>query len=358
MTAGSSMASASPQPLVSVVVPIYNGAEVVADTLRSVLGQTHQNLEVIAVDDGSTDRTVQLIEEEFGGDERVRLVTQVNQGVAAARNAGLAEANGPLIAFVDSDDVWHQEKLAKQVALLERAGPDVGVVYTWYANIDRAGVIVPPLRPKPMHRGNVLAPLLLQNFVGNASTPLIRTSLLKRVGGYSRDLLEKSGGQGFEDWHLYLKLAEVCEFEVVAEFLTGYRQGRATMSRDVKPFLSNFHAARQDIWSRHPDLPRPLHLWSEIYLLAWMASRAWTLGQRITALGLLVRGAGTVIRNDPLLPFRPATRKFVRYALELRKHEGETADDRPYLGSVPVVDANAWRQTLELRSTFVDEIIR
>ncbi len=348
---------AVPESLVSVVVPVYNGAEVIADTLRSVLSQSYLNLEVIVVDDGSTDGTAQLIRTDFGGDSRLRLVTQQNRGVAAARNTGLAEANGPLIAFVDADDVWRPEKVAKQVALIERAGPRVGVVYTWYANIDRAGSVVPPLRPKPLHRGDVMIPLLLQNFLGNASTALMRTAAVRRVGGYSRHLLERSGGQGSEDWHLYLKLSEICEFDVVGEFLTGYRQAPGTMSRDARALLSNFEAARRDIWARHPDLPPALHLWSELYLLAWIMSRALAEGQRRTAVGLLVRAARAVLRDDPFLPFRQATRLFVRYGLELRRHENGAVGDH-FLHSDLVADADSWDRSLELREAFLKAIVR
>lgn len=102
--------------LVSCIVPVYNCESYLAESIESVLGQEHRPLEVIVVDDGSTDGTAAVIRS-FG--ERVRAVTQPNAGPAAARNTGLAAARGELIAFNDADDLWSTDKLAVQMALLE-----------------------------------------------------------------------------------------------------------------------------------------------------------------------------------------------------------------------------------------------
>lgn len=338
------------EPLVSVVIPVFNGAGVVGETVGSVLSQTHRNLEVLVVDDGSTDATVGVVRAASAGDSRVRILTQANGGVAAARNHGLEEASGPVVAFVDADDLWKPQKIAKQLECLELAGPDVGVVYTWSVDIDQDGMVVPPVRPKPPYRGNVLSAILLQNFIGNASAPLMRTSVVKRVGGYSPDLIN-----GLEDWHLYVRLAETCDFEVVPEFLTGYRQTPNSMSRDVDHLLANFRQARSDLWDSHRGLPPALHLWSELYLLSWVASRALSEGRRILGSRLLLQMLSVGIRRDPLLPFRGSVKLFVRYLLEIRKHGGASTPGS-FLDSKLEVDDDEWRRALDLRRAFLREV--
>jgi glycosyltransferase involved in cell wall biosynthesis len=115
-------------PKVSVVIPTYNRAAKVRDTIESVLGQTVTDLEVIVVDDGSTDDTGKVLGEIFG--DRIRYYPQANQGVSVARNKGIAEARGQWIAFLDSDDLWEREKLEWQFKALERHAPQCGACYT------------------------------------------------------------------------------------------------------------------------------------------------------------------------------------------------------------------------------------
>jgi glycosyltransferase involved in cell wall biosynthesis len=116
------------KPKLSVVIPTYNRAEKVRKTVESVLGQSFTDLEVIVVDDGSSDETGQTLERAFG--DRIRYYFQSNQGVSVARNKGIAEAKGDWIAFLDSDDVWENEKLEWQFRALDRFSPDCGACYT------------------------------------------------------------------------------------------------------------------------------------------------------------------------------------------------------------------------------------
>src|SRR5579883_3127014 len=107
------------QPLISVVIPAYNAARTIGATLRSVIDQTYPNIEIIVVDDGSTDGTAAIVRSVLAGEPRLRFVAQGNAGVAAARNAGAALARGDFIAPVDADDLWHPTKLAKQMELMK-----------------------------------------------------------------------------------------------------------------------------------------------------------------------------------------------------------------------------------------------
>ncbi len=115
-------------PKVSVVIPTYNRAASVQDGIKSVLAQTFSDLEVIVVDDGSSDGTGEILRDTFG--DRIRYYFQPNHGVSSARNRGIAEARGEWIAFLDSDDVWEKQKLEWQFKALEQFGPKCGACYT------------------------------------------------------------------------------------------------------------------------------------------------------------------------------------------------------------------------------------
>jgi glycosyltransferase involved in cell wall biosynthesis len=106
-------------PLVSCIVPVFNGERYLREALDSILSQTYRPLEVIVVDDGSTDGTEALVRL-FG--ERIRSLQQTNQGPAAARNLGLSVAAGEFVTFLDADDLWHPEKLARQIACFQESG--------------------------------------------------------------------------------------------------------------------------------------------------------------------------------------------------------------------------------------------
>jgi glycosyltransferase involved in cell wall biosynthesis len=122
------------ESLISVVCAVHNGERYVAEAIASVLGQRDVELELVVVDDGSSDGTPPILAEK-AADPRVRVVTQVNRGVAAARNAGIAATRGDFVALIDADDVWRPDKLARQLALF-RADPDLAIAFTGYAFTD------------------------------------------------------------------------------------------------------------------------------------------------------------------------------------------------------------------------------
>lgn len=124
--------------LVSVIVPTYNRAYCLEQTLDSVLAQTYSNFEIVVIDDGSTDDTYKLFEGRYAGDSRIKYFPQANGGLPAARNAGIRRATGKYIAFCDSDDIWLPHKLAVQVACLEKF-PEVGLVWTDLSAVDPDG---------------------------------------------------------------------------------------------------------------------------------------------------------------------------------------------------------------------------
>jgi glycosyltransferase involved in cell wall biosynthesis len=116
-------------PLVSVVIPAYNSEGTISSTLESVLEQTYGNLDVVVIDDGSTDATPKNVRA-FFSDPRVRLIQQTNQGVVAARNPGVQETRGEFVAPCDADDLWHPTKIEKQMKVMHAGGEELALVYT------------------------------------------------------------------------------------------------------------------------------------------------------------------------------------------------------------------------------------
>src|ERR1044072_2388442 len=129
--------------LISVIIPVRNGERFILRTLQSVLDQSYQSIEVIVVDDGSTDSTLEIVEKAAAHDARIRPCRGPQSGVAAARNSGIAQARGEFIARVDADDLWHKDKLLIQWKAIRKAGARTVVAYCWSLNIDEADSIIP-----------------------------------------------------------------------------------------------------------------------------------------------------------------------------------------------------------------------
>jgi glycosyltransferase involved in cell wall biosynthesis len=240
--------------LISVVIPVRNGERFIGRTLRSVLNQSYQNIEVIVVDDGSTDSTLAIVKGFAAHDPRVGYYSGPKAGVAAARNRGIAQARGEFIAPVDADDLWHKDKLLLQLSAMRKAGVRAGVAYCWSVYIDEADYTTACIMRRPLRvEGDVLSAMLERNLLGNASTPLIRHACLDLVGGYDPGL-HLDGAQGAEDWKLYLALAEICEFALVPRWLVGYRKSDNSMSVNFVTMQRSMDLVRQWAQNRWPLL--------------------------------------------------------------------------------------------------------
>jgi glycosyltransferase involved in cell wall biosynthesis len=240
---------------VSIVIPAYNASRTIAETIESAIAQTHRNLEILVVDDGSTDETLAIAEGIAKRDQRVRTILQANGGVAAARNAGIAASTGAFIAPLDADDLWHPAKVERQLQVFDRNDDRMGLVYTWFALIDHRSRVV-QLRHRPDHQGEVLAALAFHNFIGNGSSAMIRRDALAHTNGYDSSLRAR-GGQGCEDWKLYFQIAERYHFGLVPAALTGYRHLPDNMSSDVLQMLRSRDLCTQDLLPCHPELAAP-----------------------------------------------------------------------------------------------------
>jgi glycosyltransferase involved in cell wall biosynthesis len=256
--------------LITVIIPAYNAAATLDQTLESVRSQSYRYIEILVIDDGSLDETPSIVTRHATADDRVRLISQVNGGVAAARNRGIAEARGHLIAPIDADDLWASTKLEKQIATMAENGPEVGLVYCWYAFIDAKGLINGIA--KPTYSGNVFSGLCANNFVGNGSSPLMRKDVMLAAGGYSTQLRAVCA-QGCEDWLLYLRIAEKHEFRVVEECLLGYRMLPGSMSRDGRQMLRSWRLVTSEILEKNPDQSQNL-VNGDFNFTAWLFRRA------------------------------------------------------------------------------------
>jgi len=261
--------------LVSVIVPAYNAAATIDATLESVRGQSYRHLEVLVIDDGSTDDTAARVERHAAADPRVRLLRQPNAGVAAARNRGLRAASGAYVAPVDADDLWHPHKIERQVRMFEHGPPSLGLVYTWYAVIDAEGRVM--RGTSPSLQGDVQLDLMrLGNFVGNASSALIRRELALRFG-YDTSLRER-GAQGCEDYKLYLQLAGESAFAVVPDLLTGYRVVDGNMSSAILTMRRSCAQVLEEFAARDPVHAALLGR-GQTLMLAWLANRGIECGR-------------------------------------------------------------------------------
>lgn len=208
-------------PLVSVVIPTYNRADWLCEAVESVLAQTYAPIEIIVVDDGSTDGTPDMLAARFPA---VRCIVQPNAGVSAARNRGLAAAAGQYINFLDDDDLFMPDKIARQVARLE-ADPELFLVHCRYHDVDAAGHKLGRVGVLP--EGEALPDLLRGNFIW-MSAPLIRREAVERVGGFDETLSTCA------DYDLWLRLAaDGARFGCVQEPLGCYRLHGASMVTDA-----------------------------------------------------------------------------------------------------------------------------
>lgn len=310
-------ASETQTELISVIIPAYNAERYLAATLASAVAQTHRDLEVIVVDDGSTDGTVAIVERFMAADHRVRLIRQANGGVAAARNRGIAESRGSCIAPLDADDLWHPRKLELQLDAMRRS-PRIGCVTTWCCSIDVEGRILWEPVDGARCQGYVLPALILEHFAGCASSPLIRRRCVLEAGGYDETLLQRNA-QGCEDYKLLLAIAEQHEFAVIPWALTGYRQVPDSMSSSLWTMLRSHDLVMAEVRARHPEIPAKIFRWSRSGICTWLATRAALANAR----GDMVRLLGHSIRSDWCYVLSLGVRFVTKYVRRLRDERRE-----------------------------------
>jgi hypothetical protein len=241
-------------PLVSVIIPAFNAEATLGETLRSVFAQTHQRLEILAVDDGSTDGTAALVESLARTEPRLSLIRQANAGVAAARNAGLAQARGDYVAWLDADDLWRPTKIAKQLAVFAAAPKPLGFVYTGYRLIDADGRVIRNPRTLADVSGATVRRQIATTYFTNVSSIMAPRGLAQALGGHD-PRLRGWGIEGAEDLLLQLRLALRAPAGCVREALVGYRMHGANMSRAVARAARSNEKALALIAEEAPYIP-------------------------------------------------------------------------------------------------------
>lgn len=271
---------------VSVVIPVYNQERYLGQAIDSVLGQTFRDLELIVVDDGSTDRTPDMI---AGYGPRVRAIRQPNGGNASALNHGIRESQGEWVAWLSSDDLWESEKLARQMAVVD-ADPSADLVYTGYHVIDPEGRVLETVTPpRPATRRELQMRLLRHCFV-NGSSVLVRRSAFDEVGPFDE------ADRMTSDFDLWLRMVPRHTFRGVPEPLVRYRVHPGQLSRKREAMeRSRKRVASRGCRRLGPVLGAKaavLRIRDEIELAAWLvrtgqsrpSERAWALADSVRLL--------------------------------------------------------------------------
>ncbi|BAB74766.1 alr3067 [Nostoc sp. PCC 7120 = FACHB-418] len=207
-------------PIISVIIPVYNGEKTIIETIASVQHQTFLDIEIIVINDGSTDNTFELVRNIQ--DNRLKIFSYENGGLPVARNRGITHAVGQFIAFIDADDLWTTDKLELQFAALQEY-PEAGLAYSWtyYKFANEADSYADESNS---FAGDVYAELLIKNFLQNGSNPLIRRAAIDSVGLFDPTL------KSCEDWDFYLRLAAKWQFALVKKAQIIYRQSPTAMT--------------------------------------------------------------------------------------------------------------------------------
>ncbi|MBP7998946.1 MAG: glycosyltransferase [Chloroflexi bacterium] len=263
------MNTANTLPLVSIIIPTYNRWALLRQTLASVLAQTYPALEIIVVDDGSTDETMTRLTEYAG---KVTVIQQSNQGVAAARNQGIRRAQGVYLTFLDDDDLIEPAKITRQAKLLQ-SQPAIGLVHCGYYLSDKEGRLRDKVWLWP--QANPLRQLACHNFIWSGA-PLIRRECLTTVGLFDEQL---TNGQ---DWDLWLRLALAgYGFAVIPEPLGTYRLQPDSMVTNLTRLEGAILTVLERTFS-HPALPESVaaakpEAYSGMHL--WLSGRGYATGQ-------------------------------------------------------------------------------
>ncbi len=211
-------------PTISVIIPAYNGERTILETIKSVQEQTFTDFELLIVDDGSTDRTLDLlnsIEE-----PRLKIFSYKNGGLTVNRNRGITHATGEFVAFIDQDDLWTTDKLELQLAALQK-NPKAGVAYSWTSVMGEKGEWFRPCE-QMLFEGNVYAELLAGYFPMNGSNLLVRREAFESVGQFDLAIAP------CDDWEYALRLAAQWHFVLVPKIQNFYRQSATSVVSNIE----------------------------------------------------------------------------------------------------------------------------
>ena len=229
---------------VAVIIPCYNSSKYIQKTIESVLNQDYENLEIIAIDDGSTDETKKILESYV---PKIRVLSHPNNanlGQAASSNLGITETKSDLIAFLDSDDIWYPNKVKEQVKIFQKCS-DVGLVYTNGYVIDESDNILYKLLPDDFQEENIHGEILLKCYIRTPSTVMVKREELKKIGLFKPYL---RNGQDHDMW---IRMSEVARFYYIPNILAAYRKHPGQISSRRALWEEGFVVLR-DACKRYP----------------------------------------------------------------------------------------------------------
>jgi glycosyltransferase involved in cell wall biosynthesis len=243
-------------PLVSVIIPTYNVTPWLEDALKSVFAQTEQEFELIAIDDGSTDNTYELLQHLLSnkglnrqGQISASLIRQHNGGASSARNTGIKHARGQLLAFLDADDLWHPKLLQKALACLSDQA-EVNLVFPWYRHINQQGEDTGS-RGTTSQNHFSFEELFLSNPIHSCSGVVLRKSIIHQVGGFDEELKSNV------DFELWLRIASVRDHSISCscEELVDYRRREGQLTGSWRRMAENWEKV---LLKTRRDFPRRL----------------------------------------------------------------------------------------------------
>ncbi len=272
-------------PALSIVIPAYNVAAFIREAVESALDQSHRDLEVIVVDDGSTDETPTLLDEirSQRSDPRLRIIRQENRGLSDARNTGIIHARAGLIGFLDGDDIWLPEKAARHVAAM-RDDPTIGISFSHSEYLSEGGRRTGSILVAGCARPS-LEEMIRRNHIGNGSTPVVRRACFDAAGLFRVDL------RSCEDYEMWCRLLRLTSYraELVDMPLTLYRQRSTSLSYNFWKFVDNAERAVDCLQDAMPDMPRRLFAAGRAEHSRIAAWKAVSSGQTRAGLQLLLR---------------------------------------------------------------------
>jgi len=284
-------------PIVTVVMPVFNTEKYVKASVQSVLAQSFADFELLIIDDQGTDASMEICRR--FSDPRIRIISQENRGLAGARNTGIRNAIGQYIAFLDSDDLWHPEKLKRHVAHLDAAA-DVGVSYAASLMIDDDGNELSIIQKPKLHAVDA-ATVFTRNPVGNGSAPVIRRDTLDAIAHHS----ERTGEENYfdetfrqsEDIECWIRIALTTDwrFEGIVGSLTYYRINSGGLSANTIRQFETWLRVRTKVRAIAPEFAAKWGRAAEAYQLRYLARRSVRMLDR----GLAIKLAFKALRLYP-----------------------------------------------------------
>ena len=280
--------SKNEQPLVSVVMPVYNVEPYIEQALDSVIRQSYDNIEIIVVDDQSPDNSIALIQQRYR-DERIRIIRQKNRGLAGARNTGIRHSNGRYIAFLDSDDFWQVNKLELHIKAMQR-NSNYGVSFSSSLFVDDQGQRLNRLQAPKKKCDYSAKDVFCRNPIGNGSAPVIRKGILEQIAFFSEEKTENGApyAQYFDenlrqsedvDCWTRIALTTATDFHYIDQPLTNYRLNNEGLSANVEKQFETWMHLLNKLEHYAPNFAQKYGPVAKVYQYRYLARRSIFQGQ-------------------------------------------------------------------------------